>query len=183
MVKLVGWCESVQSGSQKSHGRGISIKVRLAIANKKIHPPFHLAHPTYSTFFAKIPPPKKWSMRDVTLGVFFLVPIHGEGITKKNPSRWIIKIFLEVLNLQKKLGGLDIFRNLLYLLVGQIVGPLCWPYERRTQRSIKGPYIGPIKKSKKCLESEILRASSWSINHQNAPSIRGAMVFLLILLA
>jgi len=35
MVKLVGWCD------------GISNKVRLAIANKKIHPPFHLARLKY----------------------------------------------------------------------------------------------------------------------------------------
>ncbi len=32
-------------------------------------------------------------MRDVTVGVFFLVPIHGEGITKKNPTRWKNKVF------------------------------------------------------------------------------------------
>jgi hypothetical protein len=35
-------------------------------------------------------------MRDVTVEYFFLIPIHGEGISKKNPSQWNINFFTYV---------------------------------------------------------------------------------------
>jgi len=38
--------------------------------------------------FAKIPPQKVEYVRCDSRRLFFLIPIHGEGIRKKNPSRW-----------------------------------------------------------------------------------------------
>ena len=137
MVKLVGWCESVQSGSQKSHGHGISIKVRLAIANKKNPSSIPSCAPDIPYVLPKIPPQKSGVERCDSRSIFFLVPIHRQGINKKKHLDGITKFLLGWCNKQKhtnsyeKIGIRNLYAKHISLLPQSSCGFLQKEYGRK----------------------------------------------------
>ena len=99
------------------NNRFIPSKNALLLLTKKIHPPFHLACLKYPNILLKYPPKKEGYVRCDSRSIFFLIPIHGAGTrNKKNPSRWNIRVFVEVLSFYSIVKSIDLIGTCLKIL-------------------------------------------------------------------
>jgi hypothetical protein len=97
MVKLVGWYGARVFSQALRIPMGVEFPSKYALLLLTKNPSsIPSCAPDIPYVLLKNPPPPGWSGGGVAVE-YFLVPIHGEGITEKKPSRWNNKIFTVIL--------------------------------------------------------------------------------------